>query len=134
MLISCGPSAEDKLRARVLFGNEADSILQITPLANLTEFLDSTESYTLANKASIKQSTSKTTVVYYANDYNLPPGAVVDFSPNSDWIAANSENGICTEQIYIHIRDEHNKIKTYPIDYRTWLVLNASPENQIILE
>ncbi len=134
MLTSCGPSAEDKYRAEILFRDEADSVLRSTPLCNLDEVLDSTESYTLANKASVKQPTSKTTVIYYANDYNLPPGTIVDFSPNSDWIAGNSENGVCTEQIYIHIRDEHNKVKTYPVDYKTWLVLNADPQSQIVLE
>lgn len=130
ILISCGLSAEDKHRAEILFGDEADSVLRFTPTCNLTRFLDSVQQF--QQKKPEVTSVKKEIQFYYASDFNLPTGKVVCFSPNSDWINDNSENGIVSEQIYIHIEDENGGIRVFPVDYKTWLALGSGTRNIIL--
>lgn len=125
-LTSCGPS-QFELEGRKILG---DSLYDATNCSRLEEVVDSARQ--------VQQSKPKVTPVkkearfYYATDFNLVPGTVVDFSPNSEWISSNSEGGIVNEQIYIHIKDETGGVRVFPIDYKTWLVLGNDTEDVIL--
>lgn len=105
LLASCGPSKEE-VEAREKF--RADSI----------------EKLLLSKEVKPEEPKVEEQPKYYlAAEYGLPAGKVIRYSPSSDFIADHSDGGTVNEQIYVHIQFEDGHVSTYPVEYKTWLVL-----------
>tara|TARA_R110000803_G_scaffold207496_1_gene275458 strand:+ start:166 stop:591 length:426 start_codon:yes stop_codon:yes gene_type:complete len=85
---------------------------------------DSLEKRKAAEKQK-EQPPTPTVSAYSAENFNLPTGKVVKYSPSAAYIDDMSPDNEVDFDIYIHIEDEDGMRTVHLTDYKTWLTLKV---------
>jgi hypothetical protein len=64
-----------------------------------------------------------TAPTYNAEDFDLPSGEVMKYSPNDTYINDNSEGERVSFDIYVHIKGSDGIRTVHKTEYKTWLLL-----------
>jgi predicted methyltransferase len=101
VLTSCGPT-DEMIRASK---QAKEDSLQAAQFSSGSEVIESNNSKPY----------------YNATELSLPTGTVLAFAPDDETIQAKSENGICSEQIYISILHDDGHISIHETTYKIWV-------------